>query len=100
MSFALDPDARAVAVRPPCRPEAARAVPLPYPSGREFLREFFGCPFAGAIAVPAACRTLRAACGEPNPPGESVQRDGADISSESPVFAGCVGARASIPEQS
>ncbi len=94
MSFALDPNARVVAVRPACRPRAARAVPLPYPPGREFLQAFSGCPFVGAMAVPAACRTLRAARGEPNPPGEAVERDGADISSASSAFAGCVDARA------
>jgi len=48
----LDRQARAIAVHLRSRLEPADRVVLPYPPGLEFVAAFFGCLYAGMIAVP------------------------------------------------
>lgn len=49
----LDQRSRAVALLLTERGAAGEPVLLPYPAGLDFLAGFFGCLYAGAIAVPA-----------------------------------------------
>jgi acyl-CoA synthetase (AMP-forming)/AMP-acid ligase II len=49
----LDRQARAIAVSLRERSPAGEPVLLLYPSGLEFIAAFFGCLYAGAVAVPA-----------------------------------------------
>ena len=48
----LDRQARAIAVRLRSQGLAGQRVLLLYPTGLEFIAAFFGCLFAGVVAVP------------------------------------------------
>ena len=49
----LDRRARALAARLQARGLAGRRALLLYPPGLEFIAAFFGCLYAGVVAVPA-----------------------------------------------
>lgn len=55
LSYAeLDRRARAIAARIEARVQPGAAVLLAYPPGLDFIAAFFGCLYAGAVAVPVA----------------------------------------------
>src|SRR6476661_3966091 len=55
---ALDRKARAIGAMLADRGAAGERILLPLPQGLDFLIAFFGCLYAGAVAVPLAALTL------------------------------------------
>ncbi|HEX3530750.1 MAG TPA: amino acid adenylation domain-containing protein [Thermoanaerobaculia bacterium] len=97
MTFAeLDRRARAIAAALRAEGAAGERVLLLYPQGLDFIAGFFGCLYAGAVAVPAYPPRLN----RPDPRLSTIARDCRPraVLTVEPVLARAAGIRAANPE--